>query len=121
MKSKLFRSALMVAVAFAGSLAGGFANEAHAQSGRLYRVEAFSSRTFTMDCSRGETTEIGIVGDGDNDLDLYVYDQDGRLLAYDEDSTDRCYVRWTARAAGRYLVKVVNRGRVYSEFAMVLR
>jgi len=121
MKSKLFSTALMIVALVISNISIGFGHAANAQSGRLERVEAFSYRTFTMDLVRGEVTEIGIVGDRDTDLDLYVYDLDGRVLSYDEGPTDRCYVRWTAPYTGRYVVKVVNLGRVYNEFAIIYR
>jgi hypothetical protein len=57
----------------------------------------------------GQWAEVGVMGDGDTDLDLYVYDPVGRLVGYDDDETDDCLVRFYARMTGTYKIKVVNR------------
>lgn len=66
----------------------------------------------------GEIASIAVVGDGDSDLDLYVYDENGELVAADEDDTDDCIVRWTPRWTGKYTVHVVNRGRLANEYGI---
>jgi hypothetical protein len=57
----------------------------------------------------GHLAEVVVIGDGDTDLDLYVYDRAGRLVGYDDDPTDRCYVRFHPSTTGSYTIKVVNR------------
>ena len=66
----------------------------------------------------GELAEVAAIGDGDTDLDLYIYDSNGNLIAKDDDYTDRCYVSWVPRWTGNYIVKVVNRGGVYNNFIL---
>ena len=58
-------------------------------------------------------------GDGDTDLDLYVYDSNGNLIVKDNDYTDDCYVRWYRKWTGRFIVKIVNRGPVYNRYVIV--
>jgi len=67
----------------------------------------------------GELAEIGVRGDGDTDLDLYVYDSNGNLITRDEDFTDKCYVSWVPRWTGRYRIKIVNRGPVINNYYLV--
>ena len=62
----------------------------------------------------GNWVAIGLVGDGDTDLDLYVYDPFGRLVGYDDDRTDHCLVRFYARYTGTYTIKVVNQSHLFS-------
>src|SRR5271165_5042873 len=57
----------------------------------------------------GHLAEVAVIGDGDTDLDLYVFDPAGRLVGKDDDETDRCYVRFFPRTTGIYTIKVVNR------------
>jgi len=79
-------------------------------------VGAYSSRTFTVTLRGGETTSIGVSGDGDTDIDLYVYDALGNLIAEDDDSTDECRVRVIVYRTSSFTIKVVNRGGLSNEF-----
>jgi hypothetical protein len=66
-----------------------------------------------------QLAEIVVRGDGDTDLDLYVYDSNGNLVAKDDDYTDRCYVSWVPRWTGRFTVKIVNRGPIPNNYHLV--
>ena len=63
--------------------------------------------------------EIVVSGDGDTDLDLYVYDSNGNLIASDTDYTDDCYVSWIPKWTGRFIVKIVNRGPLYNKYVLL--
>ncbi len=65
-----------------------------------------------------ELAEVVVIGDGDNDLDLYIYDQNGNLIASDTDYTDQCICRWVPSWTGAFTIKIVNRGIVYSNYAI---
>lgn len=67
----------------------------------------------------GRLAEIVLRGDGDTDLDLYVYDSNGNLIAKDDDYTDRCYVSWVPLWTGRFTVKIINRGPVLNNYYLV--
>jgi len=82
------------------------------------RVRARRSDVYKMTFRGGRSARIGVIGDGDCDLDLYVYDENGNLIRSDTDGTDRCYVRWTPRWTGPFLVKVKNLGRVYADYVI---
>jgi hypothetical protein len=67
----------------------------------------------------GSKAEVAISGDGDNDLDLYVYDENNNLIAKDDDYTDRCYVSFYPKWEGSFKIVVKNRGsRVYSNYIL---
>jgi len=83
------------------------------------KVAARGTDSYTIKFWRGELAEIYLSGDGDTDLDLYVYDESGNLIDWDDDYTDDCYVSWVPRWTGSYVVKVVNRGRVYNRYVLV--
>lgn len=55
-------------------------------------------------------------GDGDTDLDLYVYDENGNLMGKDIDYSDYCVVSWTPRWTGPFTIKIKNRGSVYNRY-----
>lgn len=84
------------------------------------RVQAHSYDSYTVEFRAGEIAECAIVGDGDTDLDLYIYDENGNLITSDTDYTDRCYCRWTPRWQGNFRLKVVNRGNVYNQYTIAV-
>lgn len=67
----------------------------------------------------GEAAEVAVVGDGTTDLDLYIMDQNGNLIAMDEGETDECYVIWKPNWTGVFFITVLNRGTVYNDYALV--
>ncbi len=83
------------------------------------RVAAGSTDSYVIAFKYGIPAEIFVSGDGDTDLDLYVYDENGNLITGDDDYSDDCYVCWTPAWTGNFVVRVVNRGRVYNEYLMV--
>lgn len=65
-----------------------------------------------------ELAEVIVAGDGDNDLDLYIYDGNGHLIASDTDYTDQCVCRWAPAWTGVFTIRIVNRGAIYSNYAI---
>ena len=74
---------------------------------------------YTASFVANELAEVLVSGDGDTDLDLYVYDSNGNLIAKDTDYSDDCYVRWVPAWTGRYTIRIVNRGPVYNRFVIL--
>lgn len=70
-----------------------------------------STDTYTVYFKSNVPAEVAVSGNGATDLDLYVYDENGNLIAGDDDYSDDCYVCWTPRWTGNFIIKVVNRGR----------
>lgn len=61
--------------------------------------------------------QILVIGDGDGDLDLWVYDGNtGNEIASDTDLTSVCIADWTTRYEGPFTVKVKNVGTVWERF-----
>ena len=82
------------------------------------RVYGKTYTDYTAKFWANELAEVIVVGDGDNDLDLYIYDSNGNLIASDTDYTDQCVCRWVPAWTGTYRICIVNRGAVYSNFAI---
>ena len=82
------------------------------------RVYGKSTDTYTVKFWAGELAEVIVIGDGDNDLDLYIYDEKGNLIASDTDYTDQCVCRWVPSWTGAFTIKIVNRGAIYSNYAI---
>lgn len=82
-------------------------------------VNGNSTDTYQISFIANVLAEILVSGDGDTDLDLYVYDSNGNLIAYDESYSDDCYVRWVPAWTGRFFIKIVNRGPVYNNYVIL--
>jgi hypothetical protein len=83
-----------------------------------YKVFAYSTDRYSLKFWANERATVVVSGDGDTDLDLFVYDENGRLIAKDDDYSDDCVVNWIPRWTGQYIIKVVNRGNVYNRYAI---
>lgn len=79
------------------------------QSG-YHVVGGFAEHTFTVTFLGGARARIMVQGDGSSDLDLFVYDENGNLIAQDLGYSDSAAVSWTPRWTGPFLVVVKNRG-----------
>lgn len=86
---------------------------------------------FRNDCVKGNTTDIWrfsfrggetayvvVSGDGDTDLDLYIYDENGNLITYDSDYTDQCVCSFTPRWTGKFTIKIKNRGSIVNCYSL---
>ena len=58
------------------------------------------------------------MGDGDTDLDLYVYDENGNLIDKDIDSTDTMLCMWTPKWTGEFIIKIKNLGSVRNYYTL---
>jgi hypothetical protein len=117
---KRARILLLALAALMGTLpAGLYADPVGGPKSATTTVAANSTDTFNI-CLRGaEVTRIVVRGDTDTDLDLYVYDRQGNLVASDTDYTDFCVVHVRPRTTGLFTVRVVNRGPVWNEYTIV--
>lgn len=89
--------------------------------GPAYHQDSVSARTndwYTLNFRGGEPARIAVIGDGDTDLDLYVYDQNGNLICSDTDYTDRLICAWNPAWTGQFRVKISNLGRVYNRYTL---
>lgn len=78
------------------------------------RVEAGQSIWYEVAFHGGMTALFEVVGDGDTDLDCWVFDEYENLVTSDTDYTDHCVLMWTPPRTGAYYVKVTNLGTVWN-------
>ena len=109
---------LTAALTMVGILATG--SVAVAAESEVRRVPAFGTHTWNVQVFAGTPVHVTIDGDRDTDLDLYIYDQTGRLVAVDDDLTDYCIGRFTPRFNGTVRVEIRNLGRVYNEYEIIV-
>jgi hypothetical protein len=82
---------------------------------RASRVLAFATDTWRVWTPAGDTRVV-VEGDGDTDLDCWVYDRFGRLLGQDVDGTDLCIVRFRNLSSGELTIRIRNLGDVYNDY-----
>ena len=82
-------------------------------------INGNSIDTYQIYFTAGQLAEILVSGDGDTDLDLYVYDGKGNLIAQDTSYSDDCYVNWVPAWTGRFIVRIVNHGSLYNKYVLV--
>jgi hypothetical protein len=85
----------------------------------VFSVNARGTDRFSIAFTARSLAEVLVSGDGDTDLDLYVYDSNNNLIASSEDYSDDCYVSWVPAWTGTFIIKVVNRGGVYNRYAIL--
>ena len=78
---------------------------------QLYgQVASATRREHTIEFRGGEPAVVYVSGDGDSDLDLFVYDESGQLVASATGPRDECVARWQPDRQGRFRVEVRNLG-----------
>ncbi len=85
------------------------------------RVSAFSSMDFVETLRGNEFTTVTIAGDGDTDLDIYVWDANGNLVARAIGLTDRESVSFVPNFTSTYRIEIRNLGNVWNQFAISIR
>ena len=65
-----------------------------------------------------ERAEVRVRGDGDTDLDCFIYDQNGNEIDSDVDYTDYCILRWYPRWQGPFTLYIRNLGSVYNRYVL---
>jgi len=80
------------------------------------KVAAGGTDTYKIKFRGGERACVIVSGDGDTDLDLYIYDSYGNLVCSDVDLTDDCVCIWTPRYTETFTIKIKNYGHVYNRY-----
>ena len=82
-------------------------------------VYAQDSDVYTVTFRAGEPAQVAVSGDGDTDLDVFVYDENGNLVASDLSTSDQAAVSWTPRWTGEFRIEIKNRGGVYNQYTLL--
>ena len=85
-------------------------------SSAYFTVSANAVRYHTYYMTAGERIRIDLAGDGDTDLDMYVYSSNGVLISSREGASDIETSYIDAYRSGTITIKVVNRGGVYNRY-----
>lgn len=111
----MFQSMLMMALLLIGATEPIVAPAADCQLENAY---AYETVIHTAYFGFGEIAQVSVIGDGDTNLDVYVYDPFGTHVAYDNDASDISFLSWWAMSSGRYTIKVTNRGFLTNQYQL---
>jgi hypothetical protein len=87
-------------------------------SSHVDKVEAYATDVYRVAFYGGELARVRVIGDGDTDLDLYVLDENGHVIASDTGDTDICELVWQPLWTGPFTIRVVNLGGVYNRYVI---
>ena len=82
-------------------------------------VNAYTTDVWKVRLRGGERVCIYILGDGHTDLDAFVYDWNGNLVA-DDSGCDDSGISFTPRWGGEYTIRIKNLGKVYNCYTMAI-
>jgi hypothetical protein len=83
------------------------------------RVEAGASVELEVQFQVGQTVQIFGVGDGDTDVDYFIFDRKGNSLASDARVSDAGYCEFVAPYTGTYVIELRNLGDIYNNVRLV--
>jgi len=112
------RTTLILAVAVMAVLAIGTEAAWAGTWAAVRDIPAGSSHTWVYSAGTTRIVRVALKGDGDTDLDVYVYNSQGLLVARDTGLSDFCCVRFWALRGNTYRIVVVNHGSVYNRCVM---
>ncbi len=67
----------------------------------------------------GELATVGIVGDGTGELDLYIVDENKKIVASDDTKGDIAVCEWTPAKDAKYYILILNRKNKENQFAIL--
>jgi len=67
----------------------------------------------------GKLAVVGISGDGSTDLDLFIFDEQGKPICVSESDKDDEICRFTPPATGSFRVEVRNLGKIANQYLFV--
>ena len=83
------------------------------------RVRANGTDSYVISFRGARTAEVAVLGDGDTDLDLFIYDEYDNLVCRDTDTTDQTYCSWSPAWTGSFRIKIENLGNVFNRYELL--
>ena len=87
---------------------------------KYFTVGAFDQDSHSVYINAGELVYIKATGNGNSDLDMYVYDSNENLVVQDVRNTTDGYVTFTAGRSGTYYIDITNDGDEDNVYKLVV-
>ncbi|MDZ4392953.1 hypothetical protein [Cypionkella sp.] len=92
-------------------------------AGPMYRIGALASGRvdkFTgIGFAAGDYAEVYVEAQAETDMNLQVFDSDGRLVCADTDPSPIAYCGWTAASGGDVVMQIENAGPLDTGYALM--
>lgn len=82
-------------------------------------IKPYSTDAHIIAFEGGEVAVVTVVGDGDTNLDLYIYDINGQPIVCDNSSNLDCCTSFVPDQTAEFIVKVRNLGRMPNYYYIV--
>jgi hypothetical protein len=63
-----------------------------------------------LEFAEGKKASVTVRSDKETDVNLFVYDEDKKLVEKDDSPGPNCDLTFTPKKAGKYLLEIVNKG-----------
>lgn len=83
------------------------------------RVQAQDVDLYNEVFEADRPAQVAIQGDGDTDLDLHVYDENGNEICSSTSYSDYEYCEWKPRWTGEFEIRVKNYGGVWNGYVIM--
>jgi len=83
------------------------------------RILSRSSHSYEFTFQGSKKASIAIVGDGETDLDMFIYDEQGKLVGVSDGQWDNELMYWRVEKAQKYRIEVRNVGKIYNDYVII--
>jgi hypothetical protein len=92
----------------------------HGPRADIANVDANGVNRYYIEFYGGETGVVRVVGDGDTNLEVKVYDANGNLITTDSDNdgSGYCEVHFLPYYTQNFTIRVINHGDVYNHYTL---
>jgi hypothetical protein len=78
--------------------------------GKTFELKEKGKAKITLTFPAGKKAKLTIKSKKESDINLFVYDADGKEVAKDDSPGPSCEVEFTSKEGGKYTIEVVNKG-----------
>lgn len=83
-------------------------------------VQSHSTDVWKIRVRGGVQTYVVVSGDGDTDLDVKIYDENGKIVADSENGCESDVLSFVPRWTAVYTIKIKNLGSVYNRYVLTM-
>jgi hypothetical protein len=79
--------------------------------GKAFTLKEGAKAKISLTFPEGKEATVTVKSDKKTDVNLFIYDEEGKEVAKDDSPGPDCEIKFTAKKAGKYILEVVNLGK----------